>query len=263
MASPTSPMEKILNNPGLVHLAENIFGNFDAEKLNVCKQINQSLKQILANPNFWLKKFTALSKANQKDWIEAIQSVKNTDKENAISSYLQWKLKKDALLDLPCYSSPVVQFDFRKRIRKIFGKRSLSNKGTEIVKILAPLTDNPNAPDQYGETPILWAACNGYTEIVKILAPLTDNPNAPNEEGETPIYWAARHGWTHLYNKDGENTICGEAHHNGYTEIVKILAPLTDNPNAPNEEGETPIYWAARHGSTEIVKILAPFDRKS
>ena len=42
MASPTSPMEKILNNPGLVHLAENIFGNFDAEKLNVCKQINQS-----------------------------------------------------------------------------------------------------------------------------------------------------------------------------------------------------------------------------
>ena len=30
------------------------------------------------------------------------------------------------------------------------------------------------------ETPIYWAASNGHTEIVKSLAPLTDNPNAPN-----------------------------------------------------------------------------------
>ena len=30
------------------------------------------------------------------------------------------------------------------------------------------------------ETPIYWAASNGHTEIVKSLAPLTDNPNAQN-----------------------------------------------------------------------------------
>ena len=35
-------------------------------------------------------------------------------------------------------------------------------------------------------TPIYWAARNGHTEIVKILAPLTDNPNAPNIVGTTP-----------------------------------------------------------------------------
>ena len=51
---------------------------------------------------------------------------------------------------------------------------------TEIVKILAPLTENPNAPDRNGYTPIICAAHNGHTEIVKILVPLTDNPNAPN-----------------------------------------------------------------------------------
>ena len=48
------------------------------------------------------------------------------------------------------------------------------------------MTDNPNAPDENGKTPIDWAAYNGHTEIVKILAPLTDNPNAPNWLGETP-----------------------------------------------------------------------------
>ena len=58
---------------------------------------------------------------------------------------------------------------------------------TEIVKILAPLTDNPNAPNTAGETPIHNAACNGHAEIIKILAPLTVNPNAPDNIGRTPI----------------------------------------------------------------------------
>ena len=77
---------------------------------------------------------------------------------------------------------------------------------------LAPLSGNPNSPNDFRYTPIHRAAFNGYTEteIVKILAPLSNNPNAPDKKGNTPIYWAAY--W-------------------GYTEIVKILAPFTDNPN--------------------------------
>ena len=58
---------------------------------------------------------------------------------------------------------------------------------TEIVKILAPLTDNPNDPNNSGETPIYRAACNGHREIVQILVPLTDNPNAPSKYGGTPF----------------------------------------------------------------------------
>ena len=41
------------------------------------------------------------------------------------------------------------------------------------------------------------------------------------------------------------------------TEIVKTLAPLTKNPNDPDKNGRTPIYWAAQNGHTEIIKILA------
>ena len=48
------------------------------------------------------------------------------------------------------------------------------------------MTDNPNAPDEDGKTPIYVAAFNGNTEIVKILVPLTDNPNAPDNFGRTP-----------------------------------------------------------------------------
>ena len=65
--------------------------------------------------------------------------------------------------------------------------QAVQNGHTEIVKILAPLTDNPNAPDDNGNTPIHNAAFNGHTKIVNILAPLTDNPNVLNIYGDTPI----------------------------------------------------------------------------
>ena len=231
-------METIITNPGLQHLAEIVFWNLAVGDLKIFAQINQTCKQILQNPIFCLSKFEHLSKKNREDWIKAIQSVKNPAKGIAIISYLLWNLK-EKIVDFPCYSNPTIQDDFREKIWKCCTKPF--DGGTEIVKIVAPLTDNPNKapfPNKIGMTPMYWAAWNGCTEIVKILAPLTDNPNAPTPYGSTPIHVAACFG---------------------HTEIVKILALMTDNPNAPNNTGETPIHVAARFGHAEIVKILAPF----
>ena len=110
-------MENIISNPGLHHLAENVFWNLDAEDLKNCAHINQSCKQILQNPIFCLRKFEHLSNKNQLDWIKVIQSVKNYHQGIAIMSYLKWTLKKE-IVDPPCFSSPAVQDDFRKKIWK-------------------------------------------------------------------------------------------------------------------------------------------------
>ena len=194
-------------------------------------------------PMFLLKKFRGLSEENQKKWIKTIKSMTNSEKKKAISSYLQWNLTKDVLVN-PCYTSSAVQDVFRDKISKRCEMRSwgpywsseISHEGIEIVKTLAPLTDNPNAPGTYlGRTPILYAADYGHTEIVKILASLTENPNAPSKVGNTPIHKAALQG---------------------HKEIIKILAPLTDNPNAPNTHGETPIYSVVLREGTEMVKFL-------
>ena len=216
-------MESIISNSGLQHLAEKVFWNLDVEDLKICAHINQSCKQILQNPIFCLRKCEHLSKENQNEWIKVIQSVNNCEKGIAIISYLKWNLKKDEWIDLPCYSSPAVQNDFKQKIlQSCMNEEESSDEEKKIVKILLPLTDNPNDPI-FGITPILWATTKGNTEIIKILAPFAENPNAPNKFGLTPIYLAARRG---------------------YTEIVKILAPLTDNPNAPNHNGMTPIMVA-------------------
>ena len=232
-------MENIVSNPGFQHLVINIFLNLNYKDLKACQLINQSANEILNNPMFWIRKFIqrGMSKENQKHWIKAIQSVTNSSfKEKSIILYLKWNLKKGGIFDLPCYTSSAVQNDFRTQITKRCGHWKC-NENTEIIKILAPLTDNPNAPTETGWTPMHGAAYYGHTEIVKILAPLTNNPNPPDKDGKTPIHMAA---WK------------------GHTEIVKILAPLTDNPNAPTDNGYTPIYWAAENGHTEIIKILAP-----
>ena len=62
-----------------------------------------------------------------------------------------------------------------------------------------------------------------------------NTPYSPNRDGDTPIHSAARHG---------------------HTEIVKILIPLTDNPNAPNNYGNTPTSGAK---NAEICRILETF----
>ena len=133
-------METITNNPGLQHIAENVFWNLDVKNLKICAQINQSCKQILQNPIFCLRKFENLSKKNQKDWIKDIQSVKNSDKGIAIIAYLKWNFKENIFVDLPCYSNSTIQDDFKKIIWKNCESREeISDEELENVKIVIPL----------------------------------------------------------------------------------------------------------------------------
>ena len=65
------------------------------------------------------------------------------------------------------------------------------------------------APNDCGKTPIHWAERTGHIEIVKILAPLANNPNAPKSRRDTLIYWTALN--SHM--KFVKNLALGMAHH--------------------------------------------------
>ena len=82
-----SPMENIINNPGLRHITENIFLNLDFKDLVACQLINKSCKEILNKPLFWLSKLIRKGRvleSNQRDWKHAIQTVKNSKTEKYI-----------------------------------------------------------------------------------------------------------------------------------------------------------------------------------
>ena len=74
--------------------------------------------------------------------------------------------------------------------------------------------------DKYGFTPICLASRNGHTEIVKILASLTDNPNASNKYGMTPKEVAYHYFKCPDYRREYyiASKLCFSA-----KEIIKIL----------------------------------------
>ena len=188
----------ILNNPGLQHLAENIFLNLEFEHLQMCQLLNQSSKQILdgpmfQDPMFWLKQFKGLSPENQNDWANVmprmVQLHNSTfQRKCAIISYLRWNLKKAGnMVDhLPCFTNTDVQIDFSKKISDIFEKRESSDEDMENLKILVPLIgmgNNIQIAHNFGKLKRLQILkirkksefCGKDLEIVKILAPLTNN----------------------------------------------------------------------------------------
>ena len=163
-----------------------------------CQQVNENWKSIVRNPLFLYEKCDQMGILEKND--EKILTKKiiqaffndNVTKEDATITLL------NIISEQSLYTFLYEFYTINKTDGDEFGVYS-SKDGqtpiywaarmghTEIVKILTPLTDNPNAANNIGCTPIHVAACDGHTEIVKILAPLTDNPNDPNYYGETPV----------------------------------------------------------------------------
>ena len=164
-------MENIIKNPGLQIIMENIFHNLDLEKLEICRFINDSCKQMLDDPMFWLREFIqrGISKKNQNSWIKAIQITKNTELEKHVLSYLKRSRKKESVVDLHCFKNE----DFLEKIENIkeeylkkadnfqkykcYPKFSLRNwKSYPKFWLRKWKKNDPNAPDEYEGTQIFW-----------------------------------------------------------------------------------------------------------
>ena len=51
-----------------------------------------------------------------------------------------------------------------------------------------------NKRDEYWETPLSWAAKNGYLKVVKLLLDADAKVDSSDVFGQTPLIWAAAHG---------------------------------------------------------------------
>ena len=233
----TQIFDQIVNTPGLQHIIELVFFNLDFEDLLACQLVNKASNGILENPMFWLKKWRfnkGLSKKNLEDWIKALQITKNTIFERNVDLYIKKVIKVGHFVDVPCYidndvMTKATEISFEEALQQedagvlqILSPMArnvnasdikLSIGNIDVVKVLAPLTKNPNGYVDRGYTPIFCASRAGKLDVIQFLASLTENPNAPNSlYGWTPIHGAAI---------------------NGYLNVIKFLAALAQNPNAP------------------------------
>jgi hypothetical protein len=103
-------------------------------------------------------------------------------------------------------------------------------------------------------TPLHSAAGTGNLEEVQNLLTAGVNVNAADIFGNTPLHWAVSGCFAYEYVDDFYYPQCNvQAAH---TRIAVLLINGGANPNATNNEQETPLHWAAGFGGNETVAVL-------
>ena len=215
-------MDLIIRNQGLQHISEELFLNLDQKSLIYCENVNQIWAKVLNNPSFWLKKCVkkGLLEHFNFEWMKLIQSSKPKRIDNMIKSYLM-KIYSESNAD---YSPIHAAF--------IHGQRNIP----EFIRFAAPILDNPN--DSFPTLALAKKVFSRLSYDYKCFSFHIDNWlsmwNWKVNEKWTPIQLLVYHDYVTFISP---------------TEIIAILAPLTQNPNAPDPDGWTPINRAARRGN--------------
>jgi hypothetical protein len=94
-----------------------------------------------------------------------------------------------------------------------------------------------NSKDNYGRTPLSWAAREGHEAVVKLLVGRDDvEADSKGNNGRTPLSWAAAEG---------------------HEAVVKLLVGRDDvEADSKNNNGRTPLLWAAMGGHEAVVQLL-------
>ena len=257
-------MEAVTKNPGLQHIAEDVFKILGKKNLADCHLVNKSWMTILNRPIFWLKKTKSEhTPENFKSWEMLVHDIEEDQIEKEFVNVLIKMFNQKAMSPLEIFVKLVenkrkfpntINFilehvDPESNIDIVVSPSITYNhlmpihlaafyglyEATQKLAYFWYGSNNPNFATNEGFTPIHCAARSGFLEIVKFLVPFTNNPHFPNNNGDTPIFYAAN---------------------NGHLETIKFLAGLTDTPLAANNLGRTPIHAAANFGHLETLKFL-------
>jgi ankyrin repeat protein len=160
---------------------------------------------------------------------------------------------------------PPVSFPTGVLVASYFGQIAV------VKQLIEDGADLESKDDEYGRTPLSWAAENGHEPVVKLLIEKgADLESKDNEYGRTPLSWAAENGHdsvvkllveegADLESKDNEHgrTPLSWAAENGHDSMVKLLIEDgADLESKDDEYGRTPLSWAAENGHEPVVKLL-------
>ena len=232
-----SPLQRIITTPGLQHIAEEIFANLNHKSLMKCRKINNIWEDLVKSP--WVLYKACIQKdlfslEQEQKWKKIIQKLNHS----IFSAQLIEVLTQIHSGKVTDESERIIFHGKKCPFLKMYVK-AINEGNSKIVEILAPLMDNPNVEG-------LFSYRNGRMD----------------EHRRTPIHIAAIGG---LEVMGKINT--------GHLNIIKIIAPLTDNPithskgralwfyhscrSFTTRSGNTPIHGAALAGSgLEMIKLL-------
>ncbi|PSN32604.1 hypothetical protein C0J52_26221 [Blattella germanica] len=133
----------------------------------------------------------------------------------------------------------------------------------KVVECLLELKCDIDCTNKNGETRLLEAVERGYEEIAIKLLKHGANPNAKNDYGNTPMHYAAErnlkkvHGANPNAKDEDDNSVMHYAAEENLVKVVECLLELKCDIDCANKNGETPLLQAVERGNEEItIKLL-------
>ena len=132
--------------------------------------------------------------------------------------------------------------------------------------------------DNYGQTPLSWAAENGHEAVVSLLLDMGAEIESKDKDGRTLLLWAARKGHRsevrlllemgakiEYKDKNSQAPLLWAAR-NGHEGAVRLLLEKRAEFDSKDNDGRTPFSWAVENGHETVAGILletgAEFDSK-
>lgn len=107
----------------------------------------------------------------------------------------------------------------------------------EVKELIKQNPDVINQTNESGFTPLILACYRGNVEVAKFLIDNVKDINYRSGDG------TALSGLAVKYNKD----------------LVEYLLKKNANPNIPDANGVTPLFWAVKFGNKELTEILLKY----
>ncbi|QKX61975.1 uncharacterized protein TRUGW13939_09131 [Talaromyces rugulosus] len=143
-----------------------------------------------------------------------------------------------------------------------------------IVKLAFRKGAQVDSVDRYRRTPLLYAAWNGNVAVVKVLLNAGARIDVADEIDGTPLSYAIFGGHkaiVHLLYRNAtqvhseymiSENLLFPAVEKGHEDVVKLLLETAGaNPNLRDNNGQTPLWWAAWNGDEAIIKLLLEIGR--
>ncbi|WP_253302358.1 ankyrin repeat domain-containing protein [Wolbachia endosymbiont of Psylliodes chrysocephala] len=121
------------------------------------------------------------------------------------------------------------------------------------VKSLISEGADVDATDNSKNTALHLAAQEGYKEVIEALLDKGANVNAKDKDGKTPRNLTTNEAIQTLLQNTAKLL---EAAKNSDIDEVRRLISEGASVNATDQDGKTPLHWAARNGKKEVVEAL-------
>lgn len=154
-----------------------------------------------------------------------------------------------------------------------------------VVRLLLENEADPDLLDNAWRSPLSWASEYAQNTVVRAILELHTRKgralglDTPDEHGQTPLSYATGCSW-YTYeleerrrrdkffdptaaSRDLDNRYLPQSRETEREAIVRLLLPVQADPSSKDEDGRTPLHWAAHTGQTKIVGLFLEGSKSS